>query len=96
MRAEGLGEEVSGGLIQRPERIIILALGSYFGEMGLRIVVWSLAVLANFGTAGPTGDITGPNPGDPPDGVVDVFDLLAVLADFGTTCPASFRPQSST
>ncbi|MEZ5064194.1 MAG: CDP-alcohol phosphatidyltransferase family protein [bacterium] len=46
-RAEGLGVEVSGGLLQRPERIVLLALGSFFGEMGLRLVVWVLALLAN-------------------------------------------------
>jgi CDP-diacylglycerol--glycerol-3-phosphate 3-phosphatidyltransferase len=44
-RAEGLGVDVSGGLLQRPERIVLLALGTFFGEAGLRIVVWVLAVL---------------------------------------------------
>ena len=44
-RAEGLGQDVSGGLLQRPERIVLLALGTFFGETGLRIVVWVLAVL---------------------------------------------------
>jgi len=46
-RAEGLGEEVSGGMLQRPERIVLLALGSFFGEGGLRFVVWILAIFAN-------------------------------------------------
>jgi CDP-diacylglycerol--glycerol-3-phosphate 3-phosphatidyltransferase len=46
-RAEGLGEEVGGGLLQRPERIVLLALGSFFGEGGLRAVVWILAVFTN-------------------------------------------------
>ena len=46
-RAEGLGEEVGGGLLQRPERIVLLALGSFFGEVGLRAVVWILAVFTN-------------------------------------------------
>jgi CDP-diacylglycerol--glycerol-3-phosphate 3-phosphatidyltransferase len=46
-RAEGLGEEVGGGLLQRPERIVLLALGSFFGDVGLRAVVWILAVFTN-------------------------------------------------
>jgi len=46
-RAEGLGEEVGGGLFQRPERIVLLALGSFFGEVGLRAVIWILAVFTN-------------------------------------------------
>lgn len=47
-RAEGLGEEVSGGMLQRPERIVLLALGSFFGEGGLRFVLWILALFTNF------------------------------------------------
>jgi CDP-diacylglycerol--glycerol-3-phosphate 3-phosphatidyltransferase len=47
-RAEGLGEELSGGWLQRPERIVLLALGSFFGEGGLRFVVWMLAIFTNF------------------------------------------------
>ena len=46
-RAEGLGQEVHGGLLQRPERIVLLALGSLFGMIGLKIVLWVLAVLTN-------------------------------------------------
>jgi CDP-diacylglycerol--glycerol-3-phosphate 3-phosphatidyltransferase len=46
-RAEGLGQEVSGGLLQRPERIILLALGGFCGTIGLRIALWALAVLTN-------------------------------------------------
>ena len=46
-RAEGLGEGVSGGLLQRPERIVLLVLGSFFGETGLRVTVWILAGLTN-------------------------------------------------
>jgi CDP-diacylglycerol--glycerol-3-phosphate 3-phosphatidyltransferase len=46
-RAEGLGQEVRGGLLQRPERIVLLALGSLAGESGLRGVLWILAVLTN-------------------------------------------------
>jgi CDP-diacylglycerol--glycerol-3-phosphate 3-phosphatidyltransferase len=46
-RAEGLGQEVSGGLLQRPERIVLLALGTWFGVGGLKVVLWILAVLTN-------------------------------------------------
>jgi CDP-diacylglycerol--glycerol-3-phosphate 3-phosphatidyltransferase len=46
-RAEGLGQAVSGGMLQRPERIVLLALGSFFHEGGLRIVLWILAVFTN-------------------------------------------------
>jgi hypothetical protein len=46
-RAEGLGQEVSGGLLQRPERIILLALGGFCGTIGLRIALWALALLTN-------------------------------------------------
>lgn len=46
-RAEGLGQEVSGGMLQRPERIVLLALGSFFLEGGLRVVLWVLAVFTN-------------------------------------------------
>ena len=34
-------------MLQRPERIVLLALGSFFGEGGLRFVVWILAIFAN-------------------------------------------------
>jgi hypothetical protein len=33
--------------LQRPERIVLLALGSFFGDAGLRAVVWILAVFTN-------------------------------------------------
>lgn len=46
-RAEGLGQEVSGGFLQRPERIVLLALGSFFQEGGLKVVLWILAVFTN-------------------------------------------------
>jgi CDP-diacylglycerol--glycerol-3-phosphate 3-phosphatidyltransferase len=46
-RAEGLGHQVTGGLLQRPERVILLALGTYLGVGGLKTVLWVLAVLTN-------------------------------------------------
>ena len=46
-RAEGLGEEVGGGWLQRPERVVLLAFGSFFGDGGLRAVIWILALFTN-------------------------------------------------
>jgi CDP-diacylglycerol--glycerol-3-phosphate 3-phosphatidyltransferase len=46
-RAEGLGESVSGGLLQRPERVLLLVLGSLAGEAGLRTVLWIMAGLTH-------------------------------------------------
>ena len=45
-RAEGLGLRCDVGLFTRPERIILLAIGLIFNQM--LIVLWILAVLANF------------------------------------------------
>lgn len=46
-RAEGLGQPVRGGMLQRPERIVLLVLGSFFGDPGLRFVLWFLAIFTN-------------------------------------------------
>lgn len=46
-RSEGLGQEIRGGLLQRPERIVLLALGTYFGEVSLQVVLWLLAIFTN-------------------------------------------------
>jgi len=45
-RAEGLGVECKSGLLARPERVIILAIGLLTGNTG--ILVWTLAFLAVF------------------------------------------------
>ena len=45
-RAEGLGVECKTGLLARPERVIILAIGLLTGDTG--ILVWALAFLAVF------------------------------------------------
>src|SRR5260370_22207847 len=42
-RAEGLGLECKTGLLARPERVVILALGLFTGAVG-----WALGVLAGF------------------------------------------------
>jgi CDP-diacylglycerol---glycerol-3-phosphate 3-phosphatidyltransferase len=53
-RAEGLGLECKVGLMQRPERITYLAIGTLLGsipKIGITIVivtVWFIAIFANF------------------------------------------------
>ncbi len=48
-RAEGLGFDGKAGLLQRPERVILLSLGLIFGWTALVLVV--LAILTNLTTA---------------------------------------------
>jgi CDP-diacylglycerol---glycerol-3-phosphate 3-phosphatidyltransferase len=43
-RAEGLGFRNEVGLMARPERIVILAVGLLFGPIGLLIALWILAL----------------------------------------------------
>ena len=47
-RAEGLGEECKVGFMQRPERIVALALGGLVGHQGLIFVLVVLAVTTNY------------------------------------------------
>lgn len=47
-RAEGLGEECKVGFMQRPERIVALAIGGLFGHSGLILVLFALAVTTNY------------------------------------------------
>ena len=47
-RAEGLGEDCKVGFMQRPERIVALALGGLFGREGLVFVLVILAVTTNY------------------------------------------------
>jgi phosphatidylglycerophosphate synthase len=44
-RAEGLGVECRTGLLARPERVVILAIGLLFG---ITVTMWALALLAVF------------------------------------------------
>jgi CDP-diacylglycerol--glycerol-3-phosphate 3-phosphatidyltransferase len=46
-RAEGLGVPCSGGMLQRPERMVIVILGALIGATVLKWAIWLLAVLAN-------------------------------------------------
>lgn len=46
-RAEGLGAACQGGMLQRPERMVIVILGGLIGVRVLEWAVWVVAVLAN-------------------------------------------------
>ncbi len=50
-RAEGLGFECKVGLMQRPERLVLVGLGSLIHEYALIAAIFVIAVLSNF-TAG--------------------------------------------
>lgn len=47
-RAEGLGEKCEIGFFQRPERVIALGVGALVGRAALEVVVWVVAVCANY------------------------------------------------
>ena len=47
-RAEGLGEDCKVGFMQRPERLVGLALGGLYGHEGLVFVLVVLAVTTNY------------------------------------------------
>jgi CDP-diacylglycerol--glycerol-3-phosphate 3-phosphatidyltransferase len=46
-RAEGLGSRCDSGMLQRPERLIIILLGALLGRGFLIWAIWIVAVLAN-------------------------------------------------
>ncbi len=47
-RAEGLGYECKVGIMQRPERIVYIGISSLIHPYLLELVVWMIAILANF------------------------------------------------
>jgi CDP-diacylglycerol--glycerol-3-phosphate 3-phosphatidyltransferase len=47
-RAESLGFEAKLGLMQRPERIVLIGLGALIHITAFKIAIWLVAVLANF------------------------------------------------
>jgi CDP-diacylglycerol--glycerol-3-phosphate 3-phosphatidyltransferase len=49
-RAEGLGVDCQVGLMERPERIILLILALWFGPLGLKVALWVLTPLALYTT----------------------------------------------
>jgi CDP-diacylglycerol--glycerol-3-phosphate 3-phosphatidyltransferase len=47
-RLEGLGKECRVGLLEREDRVIVLAAGGFFGEVGVQVSLWVLAVFSHF------------------------------------------------
>ena len=47
-RAEGLGEECVVGLMQRPERIVIIGISALIGKTALIVALWTIALMANY------------------------------------------------
>lgn len=46
-RAEGLGFECKVGILQRPERLLLIALGALIHVHALVVAIWIIAVLSN-------------------------------------------------
>ena len=46
-RAEGLGEECKVGLLERPERLVLLIIGLFAGWRATVIVIWLIAIFAH-------------------------------------------------
>jgi CDP-diacylglycerol--glycerol-3-phosphate 3-phosphatidyltransferase len=46
-RAEAIGQECRVGIAERPERMILLIVGSLFGANVLRVALWILAIAAH-------------------------------------------------
>jgi CDP-diacylglycerol--glycerol-3-phosphate 3-phosphatidyltransferase len=47
-RAESLGFDSKLGIMQRPERIVFLGLGAIIHVVALKVVIWLIAIFANF------------------------------------------------
>jgi CDP-diacylglycerol--glycerol-3-phosphate 3-phosphatidyltransferase len=47
-RAESLGFEAKVGIMQRPERIVLIGLGALIHLSAFKLAIWLVAVLANF------------------------------------------------
>lgn len=47
-RAESLGIEATIGLMQRPERIVLIGLGAIIHINAFKLAIWLVAILANF------------------------------------------------
>ena len=47
-RLEGLGKECRVGLLERENRVIVLAAGGLVGAIGLEIALWVLAVFSHY------------------------------------------------
>jgi dTMP kinase len=46
-RAEGVGIECKVGLMERPERLVVLVVGTLLGPSVMTVLLWPLALLAN-------------------------------------------------
>jgi CDP-diacylglycerol--glycerol-3-phosphate 3-phosphatidyltransferase len=46
-RAEGLGFECKVGILQRPERLLLIAIGGLIHPLALIVAIWIIAVLSN-------------------------------------------------
>jgi len=49
-RAEGLGLSCQVGLLERPERLVLLITALFFGRVGIEVALWVLTPLAYFTT----------------------------------------------
>ena len=47
-RAEGIGLECKVGLMERPERLVLLIVGTALGPLVMRFVLWALSILTQF------------------------------------------------
>ena len=47
-RAEGLGQECTIGLMQRPERVMLLGIAAFFNLQVLIIILWILTILTGY------------------------------------------------
>lgn len=65
-RAEGLGFSCESGLLQRPERLVIILVGALAGVDYLKWAIWTVAVLANITAVERLVRVKGPmGPGNP-------------------------------
>lgn len=47
-RLEGLGKECRVGLLEREDRVIVLAIGGLVGGIGIQVALWVLAVFSHY------------------------------------------------
>jgi CDP-diacylglycerol--glycerol-3-phosphate 3-phosphatidyltransferase len=47
-RLEGLGKECRVGLLEREDRVIVLAAGGLVGEIGIQVALWVLAIFSHY------------------------------------------------
>jgi len=47
-RLEGLGKECRVGLLEREDRVIVLAIGGLVGSIGIQVALWILAVFSHY------------------------------------------------